>query len=95
MAGEVYEEVLTITPFLEEVEVDPGPSLTIQVPQFVGAFGQDLDVGEGGEFPELTLKTAGGTVATVTIGKSGIAVSLTDETIKYSRFDVFNAAVNE
>ena len=95
MAGEVYEEVLAITPFLEEIEVDPGPSLTIQVPQFVGAFGQDLDVGEAGEFPELTLKMGGGSVATVTIGKAGIAVSLTDEAIRYSRFDIFNAAINE
>ena len=95
IAGEVYDNSLVITPLLEEIMVDPGPSLTIQVPQFTGAFGQSLDVGESGEYPELNLKMTGGTVATVTIGKSGIAVNITEEAIKYSRFDIFNAAINE
>lgn len=95
MATDVFENQLVITSLLEEIEVDPGPSLTINVPQFVGAFGQSLDVGEAGEYPEIKLKVAGGAVATVTIGKSGIAVSLTEEAIKYSRFDIFNAAIKE
>jgi len=95
IAGEMYENILTITPLLEEIMVDPGPSLTIQVPQFTGAFGQSLDVGEASEYPELNLKMSGGNVATVTIGKSGIAVNITEEAIKYSRYDIFNSAINE
>lgn len=95
MAGEVFENQLVITSLLEEIEIDPGPSLTIQIPQFIGAFGQDLDVGEAGEYPELTLKVAGGAIATVTIGKAGVAVSITEEAIKYSRFDILNQAIKE
>lgn len=94
-AIEVWENTLVITPLLEEIEVEPGPSLTITVPTFVGAFGQNLDVGEGTEYPELTLKSGAGAIAHVNIGKSGIAISITKETIEFSRFDILNAAINE
>ncbi|MEM4368298.1 MAG: hypothetical protein QXO21_04750 [Candidatus Anstonellales archaeon] len=69
IAGEVWENQLVITPFLEEMTIDPGPSLTIEVPQFEGVFGQNLDVGEAGEYPELKLSFGAGAVGSVTIGK--------------------------
>jgi len=60
IAGEVYENMLVVTNLLEHVNVEPGPSLTIQVPTFTGAIGQDLDVPESSEYPELQLKVGGG-----------------------------------
>ena len=95
MAGEVFEYQLVVTSLLEEITMDPGPSLVVEVPQFVGAFGQNLDVGENGEYPEISIQTGGGAVATVKVGKAGVAVALTEEAIAFSRFDILNSALNE
>ena len=95
IAGEVYENMLVVTNLLEHVNVEPGPSLTIQVPTFTGAIGQDLDVPESSEYPELQLKVGGGAFQTVTIQKSGLTISITEETIEYSRYDVLNSQIAE
>jgi hypothetical protein len=55
--------------------------------------GQNLDLQEGAEPPELTFKM-GGWEETI-IGKAGVAVSLTDETIRYSDFPVLSILIRE
>jgi len=86
------EPELVLTGLLEQLKVE-GPGLVIQMPVF-GLVGQSLDVSEGQEYPELTVKFGGG-IATITIGKAGVKVSITEETIKYSRYDVFAKAIEE
>ena len=95
IAGEVYDNTLVVTKLLEKVNVDTGPSLAIQVPTFQGAIGQDLDVPEGSEYPEMTLKVGGGAFATVTIQKAGLMISITEEAIAYSRYDIVNSQIEE
>jgi hypothetical protein len=48
----------------------------------------DLRIVEGGEYPEGNMQFAGQIVAT--IGKHGIKVSMTEEVIRYSAFDVWS-----
>lgn len=45
------------------------------------------DIPEGGEYPEQNLQIGAGTV-TATIGKSGVAVKITEEMLRYSQFDM-------
>ncbi len=45
------------------------------------------DIAEGQEYPERDL-TLGGATVTASIGKSGLAVKITEEMIRYSQFDV-------
>jgi len=45
------------------------------------------DIAEGEEYPEQKLQTGAGTVI-ATIGKSGVAVKITEEMMRYSQFDV-------
>ena len=45
------------------------------------------DIAEGQEYPETSLQMGGSTV-TATIGKSGLAVKVTEEMVRYSQFDV-------
>ncbi len=45
------------------------------------------DIAEGQEYPERDL-TMGGATVTASIGKSGLAVKITEEMIRYSQFDV-------
>jgi len=47
------------------------------------------DIPEGEEYPERKLQVGPGTVI-ATIGKSGIAVKITEEMMRYSQFDVIN-----
>jgi hypothetical protein len=52
----------------------------------VGAM-EASDINEGMEYPEKSLAMGGGTV-TANIGKSGVAVKITEEMLRYSQFDV-------
>lgn len=45
------------------------------------------DIAEGMEYPEQNLQVGAGTV-TATIGKSGVAVKITEEMMRYSQFDI-------
>lgn len=47
------------------------------------------DIAEAQEYPERSLQTGGATV-TANIAKSGLAVRITEEMIRYSQFDVIN-----
>lgn len=73
-----------LTQLLTPVRFSQGNTITFPA---VGPAGNlDLDMGEGEEYPILDLDLSGS--VTATIGKSGIAVSFTEETLRYASFDV-------
>lgn len=74
----------TVAPLLRTVNMKGG-SVNIVYPAIGAMGGQKLDMAEGGEYPEATLDMAG--VMNVKIGKSGIAVSWTEEMRRYSQFE--------
>jgi hypothetical protein len=53
----------------------------------MGAISGELDMAEGQEYPEFGVQVGSGTV-TANIGKSGLAMKVTEEMIKYSQWDV-------
>ena len=80
---EAVEPLLVATSLLQRINYSYGQTITFPA---VGALAA-ADIPEGGEYPERTLQMGGATV-TATIGKSGIAVRVTDEMVRYSQFDV-------
>jgi hypothetical protein len=83
---ESIEPNLVLTPLFERVSVtDAGTTITFPA---VGNALVAADIPEGGEYPEQSLEFAGEVVAK--IGKSGVAVKLTDEMIRYSMFDIMS-----
>jgi len=83
---ESIEPNIVLTPMLERVNFSNAGS-TITFPA-VGDAMVAADIPEAGEYPEQSLEFAG--EVTAKIGKSGIAVKLTDEMIRYSMFDIMN-----
>ncbi len=81
---EAIEPNIVLTPLLQRINFTHGTQLTFPA---VGAI-TAADIPEGGEYPERSLEFAGQVVAT--IGKSGVAVKMTDEMIRYSLFDVMS-----
>lgn len=84
---EAIEPVLIGTRLLQRIGFDGyGAQLTFGT---LGAVGlKDLDMGEGMEYPEFSIQAGSGT-ATAHIGKSGLALKITEEMIKYSQWDIF------
>jgi len=80
---EAAEPLLVGTSLLQRINYSYGQTITFGA---VGALTAN-DIPEGGEYPEKSLSFGGSTV-TATIGKSGIAVKVTEEMIKYSQYDV-------
>ena len=80
---EAVEPLLVATSLLQRINYSYGQTITFPA---VGALAA-ADIAEGQEYPERTLQMGGATV-TATIGKSGIAVKVTDEMVRYSQFDV-------
>ncbi|WP_333641238.1 hypothetical protein [Mesotoga prima] len=89
MIIESWDVAPTLTGLLEYA---PFQGNFVRIPA-ISAMGQNLDLQEGAEPPELTYKF-GGWEETV-IGKAGVAVGLTDETIRYSNFPVLNILIRE
>ncbi len=58
----------------------------------MGAISGELDMAEGQEYPEFGVQVGSGTV-TATIGKSGLALKITEEMINYSQWDVIGLHV--
>lgn len=81
---EAVEPTVALTPLLQRINFQAGSTLSFPA---MGAF-VAADIPEGGEYPEQTLEFAGQVVAT--IGKSGVAVKMTEEMIRYSLFDVMS-----
>lgn len=80
---EAAEPLLVGTSLLTRINYSYGQTITFPA---VGAI-YAADIGEGQEYPETSLPMGGGTV-TANIGKSGLAVRVTEETIRYSQFDI-------
>lgn len=80
---EAIEPLLIGTSLLQRIDFQYGQTITF------GATGALVaaDIAEGQEYPEQTLQVGAGTV-TANIGKSGVAVKVTDEMLRYSQFDV-------
>lgn len=80
---EAQEPLLVATQLLQRINYSYGQTITFPA---VGAL-VAADIAEGEEYPERSLQMGGATV-TATIGKSGLAIKVTDEMIRYSQFDV-------
>jgi hypothetical protein len=80
---EAQEPLLVATQLLQRINYSYGQTITFPA---VGAL-VAADIAEGEEYPERSLQMGGASV-TATIGKSGLAVKITDEMIRYSQFDV-------
>lgn len=80
---EAQEPLLVGTSLLQRINYSYGQTITFPA---VGAL-VAADIAEGQEYPERSLQMGGSTV-TASIGKSGVAVKVTDEMIRYSQFDV-------
>lgn len=82
---------LVLTPLLTRVNYSHGPRLSF--PTFGALAGAAADLAEGQEYPEGTMEFAGQTECT--IGKSGIAVKVTEEQRRYSQFDIISMNIRE
>jgi hypothetical protein len=80
---EAAEPLLVGTSLLTRINYSYGLTITFGA---VGAL-QAADIAEGQEYPERS-PTMGGATVTATVGKSGLAVKVTEEMIRYSQFDV-------
>lgn len=83
---EAMEPNLIGTRLLGRIDYD-GYGLKILSGVAHGAMSGELDLAEGQEYPEIGM-TMGGNTVTANIGKSGIAVKVTEEMLKYSQWDV-------
>ena len=81
---EAIEPNVVLTQLLQRVNYSHGTQLTFPAMGAITA----ADIPEGGEYPERSLDFAGQVVAT--IGKSGVAVKMTEEMIRYSLYDVMS-----
>lgn len=80
---EAHEPMLIGANLLQRINYSYGQTISFgSVGALVAA-----DIAEGQEYPERKLNIGGGTV-TCTVGKSGLAVKITDEMIRYSQYDV-------
>jgi hypothetical protein len=82
---EAVEPNLIGTSLLNRIDYDGyGTTITFGT---MGAISGELDMAEGQEYPEFGIQVGSGTV-TANIGKSGLAMKVTEEMIKYSQWDV-------
>jgi len=82
---EAAEPLLVGASLLQRIEYHFGQTISFPA---VGAL-DAADIAEGQGYPERRLSMGGATV-TAKIGKSGLAVKITEEMIRYSQFDVVN-----
>ena len=83
LAREAIEPNLVLTSLLNRINYSHGTRIVF--PSWGGAM-QAADLAEGEEYPEGSMELAGQVEAT--IGKSGIALKITEETIRYSLYDI-------
>jgi len=85
---EAAEPLLVGTSLLTRINYSYGQTITFPA---IGAM-YAADIGEGQEYPEQSWGMGGASV-TASIGKSGIAVRVTDEMVRYSQFDVIGLSL--
>jgi hypothetical protein len=84
---EAIEPMLVGTSLLQRINYTMGQ--TILLPSYGALSVAGLDIPEGGEYPE-SKATQGGASMVAAIGKSGIAVKISEEMIRYSQIDVMS-----
>lgn len=82
---EAAEPLLIGTSLLQRINYSYGQTITFPA---VGGL-VAADIGESQAYPEQRLSIGGATV-TASIGKSGVAVKISEEMVRYSQFDVVN-----
>jgi len=84
---EAIEPMMIGSSLLQRINYSMGQ--TILLPSMSALSVAELDIPEGGEYPEAKL-TQGGSAMYANIGKCGIAVKITEEMIRYSQIDVIS-----
>ena len=84
---EAIEPMLVGSSLLQRIQYTMGQ--TILLPSYGALSVAGLDIPEGGEYPEAKM-SQGGASMVANIGKSGIAVKVSEEMIRYSQVDVIN-----
>jgi len=84
---EAIEPMMIGSSLLQRINYSMGQ--TILLPSMSALSVAELDIAEGGEYPEAKL-TQGGSAMIANIGKCGIAVKITEEMIRYSQIDVIS-----
>ena len=86
MVREAIEPNLVLTPLMSRVNFSAGTRVSF--PSYGALAGAAADLAEGQEYPEGTMEMGGQTECI--IGKSGIAVKVTEEQRRYSQFDIIS-----
>lgn len=84
VAREAIEPSLVLTPMLNRINYSAGTQIVFPSWGAIHA----ADIPEGGEYPERTMELAG--QITATIGKSGVAIKVSEEMVRYSQFDILS-----
>jgi len=79
---EAIEPNIVLTGLLQNISFQNGTHVTFPAMSAM----QAADIAEGGEYPEQRLEFSG--EVTTKIGKSGIAIKMTEEMIRYSQWDI-------
>lgn len=83
---DAIEPNLIGTQLLQRISVDPFRT-EVRFRTFGAMGAEDLSIGEGQEYPELSMTNGGGQV-NANIGKYGVAVRITEEMLKQSQWDI-------
>jgi len=83
---EALDPELVLTPLMQRIRHTLGTHASF--PAQSSMMAGNLEIPEGGEYPEGKMEFAGQVAAR--IGKHGIKLSMTDEAIKHSTFDLWN-----
>jgi hypothetical protein len=86
---ETVEPNLSLTPLMEKINFE---GISARIPA-VSSYGGNLDVPEGDKPQSFNVALGG--FKTVALGKSGIMVELTDETIKYSDYSLIQYIIRQ
>lgn len=84
IAREAIEPQQVLTPLMSRVNFQAGTRIVFPSWGAIHA----ADIAEGGEYPERSMEVAGQVEAI--IGKSGVAIKVTEEMIRYSAYDVLS-----
>ena len=84
IAREAIEPALVLTPLMSRISFTAGTRVVFPAWGAIHA----ADIPEGGEYPERSMELAGQVEAI--IGKSGVAIKVSEEMMRYSQFDVLS-----
>ena len=85
-AMEAIEPMLLMTNLMQKISYTMGQ--TVLLPSTSAMSATNLDMAEGDEYPEAKLAHGGASQMIAQIGKTGLAVKVTEEMLRYSQFDV-------